>query len=98
MSNTAPTNWQPISTLKIEGRHWFDKVLLAHFWQAHDEESGPPTTWHCGWVQVAGLLPGGWSLDMRGLDGVSGGHALLKLLQNATHWSPLPILEHKEAT
>ena len=68
-------------------------ILVAKFHLRHDEEDETCEGWFvCMWVHVAHPMTQGWSLCLRGLSGVSGGHVLMEL-EEATHWQRLDIEE-----
>ena len=81
-----PLHWRPIS----EAPHWLKahpstQYLVAHVTFQHfdDREEGGRHVVH--WMQRATLMASGWAVDTRGMAGVTGGHACLKL-REPTHF------------
>lgn len=77
--------WQPIETApKEDDMIGTGGIILAEFYTNCDNET------RLVWSHVASKVCGEWCLDMCGLNISMGGHALLKMRQDATHWMPLP--------
>lgn len=88
------SDWRPIETAPSDSLSFIGRVLLKRETVHVDDETGERHT-NVRYVQVGKLMPGGWSLALDGVRGLTGGSALLHL-HPPTHWMPLPDTPERE--